>query len=80
MVVSNLVTAPKQRNTQEEQDDIKAGRIPTAWKDEPSKAAGRRQDAILSISPYLPFGYRNHISINREHGLIRSWLATGGRL
>lgn len=38
-VDSSLVAAPKQRNTKQEKDDIKAGKVPDAWKDRPRTAA-----------------------------------------
>jgi IS5 family transposase len=93
IVDSSLVAAPKQRNTKEEKDDIKAGRIPKAWKDEPAKLRHKDRDARWTVKftkakpqadGTLPpvdigipaFGYQNHISIDRKHGLIRKWLAT----
>jgi IS5 family transposase len=93
IVDSTLVAAPKQRNTKEEKDEIKAGRIPDAWKDRPaklrqkdrdarwtvkfSKAKPREDGTVPSVDIAIPtFGYQNHISIDREHGLIRKWLAS----
>lgn len=93
IVDSSLVAAPKQRNTKEEKDEIKAGRVPEAWKDRPaklrqkdrdarwtvkfSKAKPREDGTIPPVDIAIPtFGYQNHISIDREHGLIRKWLAT----
>ena len=93
IVDSSLVAAPKQRNTKEEKDDIKAGRIPQAWKDKPAKLRQKDRDArwtvkftkakpqadgtMPPVDIAIPaFGYQNHISIDREHGLIRKWLAT----
>jgi transposase, IS5 family len=93
IVDSTLVAAPKQRNTKEEKDDLKAGRIPDAWKDRPaklrqkdrdarwtvkfSKAKPREDGTVPPVDIAIPtFGYQNHISIDREHGLIRKWLAT----
>ena len=37
IVDASIVEAPKQRNTKEEQADIKAGRIPEEWQDKPHK-------------------------------------------
>jgi len=93
IVDSTLVAAPKQRNTKEEKDEIKAGRIPDAWKHKPaklrqkdrdarwtvkfSKAKPREDGTIPPVDIAIPtFGYQNHISIDREHGLIRKWLAS----
>lgn len=93
IVDSSLVAAPKQRNTKKEKDDIKAGRIPKAWKDKPTKLRHKDRDARWTVKftkakpqadGTLPpvdiaisaFGYQNHISIDRKHGLIRKWLVT----
>lgn len=35
IVDASLVAAPRQRNTKAEKADIKAGKIPEAWKDKP---------------------------------------------
>lgn len=93
IVDSSLVVAPKQRNTKEEKDALKAGRVPEAWKDKPAKLRQKDRDARWTVKftkarpqadgtmPALDiaipaFGYQNHISIDRKHGLIRKWLAT----
>jgi len=93
IVASSLIAAPKQRNTKEEKDEIKAGRIPAAWKDKPAKLRQKDRDArwtvkftkakqqtdgtMPPVDIAIPtFGYQNHVSIDRKHGLIRKWLAT----
>ena len=93
IVDSSLVAAPKQRNTKQEKDNIKAGKVPDAWKDRPAKLRQKDRDAhwtvkftkakpqadgtVPPVDIAIPaFGYQNHISIDRRHGLIRKWLAT----
>jgi len=49
IVDSSLVAAPKQRNTKEEKDDIKAGHIPDAWKDKPTKLRQKDRDARWTV-------------------------------
>jgi len=84
--------APKQRNTDGEKTEIRAGRIPEAWKDKPAKLAQKDRDARWTVksskarqaadgSPRIDlavpaFGYKNHVGIDRRHGLIRTWEAT----
>ena len=42
-----------------------------------SKAKPREDGTVPPVDIAIPtFGYQNHISIDREHGLIRKWLAT----
>ena len=93
IVDASLIAAPKQRNTQAEKDDIKAGRIPGEWAKRPAKLAHKDRDARWTVkftkakeradgtTPAVDiaipaFGYKNHVSIDKEFGLIRTWLAT----
>jgi transposase, IS5 family len=92
IIDASIVAAPKQHNTAGEKADLKAGRIPEAWKDEPAKLAQKDRDARWTVkfskakpsddgSPRIDlavpaFGYKNHIGIDRRHGLIRTWAAT----
>lgn len=93
IVDASLVAAPKQRNTDDEKDAIKQGRIPERWKAKPaklrqkdcdarwtvkfSKARERADGTKPAVDIAIPtFGYQNHISVDRRHGLIRRWLAT----
>jgi hypothetical protein len=45
IVDSSLIAAPKQRNTKEEKDEIKAGRVPQDWKGKPAKLRQKDRDA-----------------------------------
>ena len=92
IIDASIVAAPKQRNTDGEKRDIKEGRIPEGWKDKPAKLAQKDRDARWTVkwskakpaddgSPRVDlavpaFGYKNHIGIDRRHGLIRTWAAT----
>jgi transposase, IS5 family len=92
IIDATIVAAAKQRNTDGEKAEIKAGRIPVAWKDKPAKLAQKDRDARWTVkfskakpsadgSPRVDlavpvFGYKNHIGIDRRHGLIRTWVAT----
>jgi IS5 family transposase len=92
IVDATIVAAPKQRNTDEEKKAIREGRIPEAWADKPAKLAQKdrdarwtvkytkakpKEDAALQVDLAIPaFGYKNHIAIDRAHGLIRKWTAT----
>ena len=92
IIDATIVAAPKQRNTEAERREIKAGRIPEEWRRKPAKLrqkdrdarwtvkyskAKPSQDGAKRIDPAIPsFGYKNHIGIDRAHGLIRTWTAT----
>jgi len=92
IIDASIVAAPKQRNTDGEKRDIKAGRIPPQWAAKPAKLRQKDRDArwtvkytkatpsedgILRVDLAIPaFGYKNHIGIDRRHRLIRRWTVT----
>jgi len=92
IVDASLVSAPRQRNTEAEKAEIKAGRVPPAWKDEPAKLrqkdrdarwtlvfgkARLREDGTKHADVAIPvFGYKSHAGIDRRHGFIRKWDVT----
>ena len=85
IVDAAIVAAPKQRNTEAERAAIKAGAIPAGWAGKPAKLRQKDRDArwTVKFSKAKPredgtpqtdlavpaFGYKNHISIDRRHGL-----------
>jgi IS5 family transposase len=49
IVDATIVAAPKQRNTKEEKDEIKAGKVPDHWKDRPAKLRQKDRDARWTV-------------------------------
>ena len=49
IVDATIVAAPKQRNTDAEKADIKAGKIPDDWKDKPAKLRQKDRDARWTV-------------------------------
>lgn len=49
IVDATIVAAPKQRNTDAEKADIKAGKVPDAWKDKPAKLRQKDCDARWTV-------------------------------
>ena len=49
IVDATIVAAPKQRNSDGEKADIKAGKIPEAWKDKPAKLRQKDRDARWTV-------------------------------
>lgn len=93
IVDASLIAAPKQRNTEDEKNDLKDGRIPEDWKAKPAKLRQKDRDAKWTVKfskakerpdgtkppvdiAIPTFGYQNHISFDRQFGLIRKWQAT----
>ena len=92
IVDATIVAAPKQRNSEAERAAIKAGQIPEGWAEKPAKLrqkdrdarwtvkfskARPREDGAPQVDLAVPaFGYKNHVAIDRRHGLIRGWTAS----
>ena len=77
IVDATIVSAPKQRNTREENEAIKAGKTPEGWEEKPAKNAQKDKDARWTKKNDKSFyGYKNHISIDRKHKLIRRYAET----
>ncbi|MGK7865615.1 IS5 family transposase [Falsiroseomonas sp. E2-1-a4] len=92
IVDATIVAAPKQRNTEAERAAIKAGQVPEGWAEKPAKLrqkdrdarwtvkfskARPREDGAPQVDLAVPaFGYKNHVAIDRRHGLIRGWTAS----
>ena len=49
IVDATIVSAPKQRNTDGEKADIKAGKVPAAWKAKPAKLRQKDRDARWTV-------------------------------
>src|SRR5262245_13253759 len=72
-----LVHAPKQHNTRDENEAIKAGKTPEGWDEKPAKNAQKDKDARWTKKNEESFyGYKNHVSVDRKHKIIRRYAET----
>ncbi len=77
MVDATIVAVPKQRNTREENDVVKAGQTPQDWARKPSKNRQKDKDARWTKKHGKSFfGYKNHVNADARHKLIRDYDAT----
>ena len=75
IVDASIVSAPKQRNTREENQSIKEGTVPDDW----SQTKKRQKDTQarwIKKNGINRFGYKNHIDIDVKHKLIRDYEVT----
>lgn len=75
IVDASIIAAPKQRNTRDENKDIKEGFEPEDW----SEAKRRQKDVDarwVKKNGVSRFGYKNHIQIDTENKFIRSYKIT----
>ena len=77
IVDASIIDAPKQRNNREENAQIKAGETPDRFKENPNIARQKDIDARWTMKNNTTYyGYKNHICIDNEHKLIRSYDVT----
>jgi len=77
MVDATIVSVPKQRNTRDENKDVKAGNTPDGWEQKPAKNQQKDKDARWTKKHGKSyFGYKNHINADARHKLIRRYSVT----
>ena len=77
IVDATIVSAPRQRNSREENAAIKAGETPEGWEEKPAKNAQKDKDARWTKKHGRNFyGYKNHIGVDAKHKLIRRYAET----
>jgi IS5 family transposase len=75
IIDASIISAPKQRNSRQENKDIKDGNIPCHWSED--KKRQKDTDARwVKKNGRNQFGYKNHIDIDVEHKLIRGYEVT----
>jgi IS5 family transposase len=74
IVDASFVEVPRQRNTREENAQIKQGEIPEAWNDHPDKLAQKDVDARWAVKNHeRHYGYKNHVKCNAKTKLIENY-------
>jgi IS5 family transposase len=77
IVDATIVSAPKQHNSREENEAIKAGKTPEGWEEKPAMNAQKDKDARWTKKNEQNFyGYKNHVGIDRKHKIIRRYAET----
>jgi IS5 family transposase len=75
IVDASIVSVPKQRNSREENSQIKNGEVPEDWPE--NKRRRKDVDARWTKKNGKTFfGYKNHVSVDVKHKLIRSYAVT----
>lgn len=74
MVDATIVPVPRQRNSREENEQVKAGRTPKDWERTPAKNRQKDKDARWTKKHGRSFfGYKNHVNADARHKLIRDY-------
>jgi len=77
IVDATIVSAPKQRNSRDENEAIKSGGTPAGWEKKPAKNAQKDKDARWTKKHGRSYyGYKNHVGIDAKHKFVRRFAAT----
>jgi IS5 family transposase len=77
IIDASLVTVPKNRNTRDENKQIKEGEVSEAWDDEPNMKRQKDTDASWTKKHGKShYSYNNHINIDKQNKLIRRYTVT----
>lgn len=77
IIDASIVSAPRQRNSREENQRIKAGEVPESWGDKPAKRRQKDTDARWTKKRNISyFGYKNHVSVDVKNKFVRRFVVT----
>ena len=77
IIDATIVSAPKQRNTREENKQLKEGETPEIWDERPNKKRQKDVDARWTMKRGTTYyGYKNHVTVDVKHKLIRDFDVT----
>ena len=74
MVDATIVPVPRQRNSREDNETVKAGKPPAEWGKKPAQNRQKDKDARWTKKHNKSFfGYKNHVNADAKHKLIRGY-------
>ena len=77
LVDASFIEVPRQRNSREENEDIKNGEIPEGWEDSPNKLFQKDLDARWTKKNNQTFyGYKDHVKVDENSKLILDYEVT----
>ncbi|WP_242664383.1 IS5 family transposase [Chlorobium sp. N1] len=77
IVDASFVEVPRQRNSRDENQQIKKGETPEAWKQKPNKLRQKDRDARWTKKNQMNFyGYKNHIKADGGTKFIADYMVT----
>jgi transposase, IS5 family len=77
IVDASFVEVPRQRNSREENQLLKDGQVPEAWKSQPDKLRQKDVDARWTKkNQESHYGYKNHVRADADSALITDYAVT----
>jgi IS5 family transposase len=81
LIDASFIEVPRQRNTRDENEQIKSGSTPAEWEDAPAKLRQKDVDARWTKKNEQNFfGYKNHANVDAKHKLIRDYATTSAEV
>jgi IS5 family transposase len=79
IIDASFADAPRQRNTRDENKEIKEGKVPDTWEKERKQAKLRQKDMDArwtKMNNQTHYGYKDHIKADRDSKLIVNYVVT----
>jgi transposase, IS5 family len=77
IIDASFVEVPRQRNTREENKEIKEGKVPADWKKNPAKESQKDTDARWTKKNEQTFyGYKDHVKVDKVSKIITAYTVT----
>lgn len=77
IVDATIVEVPRQRNSREENRQLKEGQVPESWQENPNKLRQKDIDAKwLKKNGENYFGYKNHVKVDEKSKLVCDYEVT----
>ncbi len=81
IIDASFVEAPRQRNSREENAQIKQGEVPDSFNQNPAKKRQKDLDARWTKkNNETHYGYKNHVSVDNQHKIIRDYAVTSAEV
>jgi len=83
IVDATFVDAPRQRNTKDENREIKSGKIPEEWEKEENASKRRQKDTDArwaTKNKEVHYGYKDHIKIDKKSKMITEHSTTSAEV
>ncbi len=77
IIDASFIEAPRQRNSREKNKEIKAGKTPSEWDEQPNKKRQKDVDARWTKkNNQTHFGYKDHAKVDNKHKFIDTYTTT----
>jgi len=83
IVDATFVDVPKQRNTKDENDEIKEGKTPKEWEKQKNRHKKAQKDVNarwITKNKERHYGYKNHVNVDKKSKIITKYRVTSAEV